>query len=100
MRQSKPARLLRLHFSERDRFHGAPLYQAIVQRCRELHIAGATVFRGLEGYGETAGIERRPIVVTIVDSIENIERLLPELESMMDTGVIVASDVEAIRISK
>jgi PII-like signaling protein len=100
MRQSKPARLLRLHFSERDRWQGAPLYEAIVQRCRELGIAGATVFRGLEGYGETAGIDRRPIVVTIVDTAENIDRLLPELEAMMDTGVIAASDVEAIRIEK
>ena len=100
MRQTKPARLLRLHFSERDRYQGGPLYEAIVQRCRELHIAGATVFRGLEGYGETAGIDRRPIVVTIVDTAENIERLLPELEAMMDTGVIAASDVEAIRLEQ
>src|SRR5690348_2568803 len=100
MRESKPARLLRLHFSERDRHQGAPLYEAIVQRCRELHIAGATVFRGLEGFGETAGIDRHPIVVTIVDTAENIERLIPELEAMMDTGVVVASDVEAIRFEK
>lgn len=100
MRTTKPARLLRLHFSERDRYRGEPLYEAIVQRCRELKIAGATVFRGLEGYGETAGIDRRPIVVTIVDSAENIARLIPELEAMMDTGMIAASDVEAMRIEK
>jgi PII-like signaling protein len=100
MRTAKPARLLRLHFSERDRYGGAPLYEAIVQRCRELHIAGATVFRGLEGYGETAGLDRHPIVVTIVDSAENIDRLLPELEAMMDTGIIAASDVDTIRIEK
>jgi PII-like signaling protein len=98
MRTTKPARLLRLHFSERDRWQGQPLYEAIVQRCRELQIAGATVFRGLEGYGETAGIDRHPIVVTIVDTAENIARLIPELESMMDTGMIAASDVEVIRI--
>ena len=98
MRTTKPARLLRLHFSARDSWQGQPLYEAIVQRCRELHIAGATVFRGLEGYGETAGIDRHPIVVTIVDTAENIARLLPELESMMDTGMIAASDVEVIRI--
>jgi PII-like signaling protein len=98
MRTAKPARLLRLHFSARDRHQGRPLYEAIVDRCRELHIAGATVFRGLEGYGETAGIDRRPIVVTIVDTAENIDRLIPELEAMMTTGVMAASDVEAIRI--
>ena len=100
MRTAKPARLLRLHFSARDRHQGRPLYEAVVDRCRELHIAGATVFRGLEGYGETAGIDRRPIVVTIVDTAESIERLLPELEAMMTTGVMAASDVEAIRIEK
>jgi len=100
MRTVRPARLLRLHFSERDRYQGRPLYEAIVDRCRELHIAGATVFRGLEGFGETADIDRQPIVVTIVDSAENIERLIPALEAMMDTGMIAASDVEAIRIEK
>ncbi len=98
MRTVRPARLLRLHFSEHNRYQGKPLYEAIVDRCRELHIAGATVFRGLEGYGETADIGRRPMVVTIVDSAANIERLIPELEAMMDTGVIAASDVETIRI--
>jgi uncharacterized protein len=100
MRTTKPARLLRLHISERDRYRGEPLYEAMVQRCRELKIAGATVFRGLEGYGETAGIDRRPLVITIVDSAENVARLIPELEAMMDTGMIAASDVEAIRIEK
>jgi uncharacterized protein len=100
MRTTKPARLLRLHFSARDRYRGEPLYEAIVQRCRELQIAGATVFRGLEGYGETAGIDRHPVVVTIVDTAENIARLIPELEAIMETGMIAASDVETIRIEK
>ena len=84
MRTSHPARLLRLHFSESDRFNGKPLYEAVVEKCRELKIAGATVFRGLEGYGETAEIHRahwigrdQPIVVTIIDTAENLERLLP-----------------------
>ena len=105
MRQSKPARLLRLHFSETDRYRNRPLYEAIVDRCKELHIAGATVFRGLEGYGETAEMHRahlvhpdRPIVVTIVDTAENLERLIPEVEAMMDTGLIAANDVECIRV--
>ena len=98
MRTTKPARLLRLHFSARDRYHGQPLYEAIVRRCKELQIAGATVFAGLEGYGESAGIDPHPIVVTIVDTAENVARLIPELEVMMDTGIIATSDVEAIRI--
>lgn len=107
MRTVKKAKLLRLLFSESDRYNGKPLYEAIVERCRALKIAGATVFRGLEGYGETAEIHRhhrgrkdQPIIVTIVDSDENIARLIPELEEMMDTGMIATSEVDYIRIEK
>ena len=107
MRTIKKAKLLRLHFGESDRYNGKPLYEAIVHRCLELKIAGATVFRGLEGYGETAEIHRhhlirkdQPIVVTIVDSPENLGRLIPEVEEMMDTGMIATSDVEYLRIEK
>lgn len=107
MRTVNEAKLLRLHFGESDRYKGKPLYEAIVHRCKELKIAGATVFRGLEGYGETAEIHRhhlikkdQPIVVTIVDTAENLERLIPEVEAMMNTGMIATSDVEYIRIEK
>ena len=107
MRTVRKAKLLRLHFGESDQYNGKPLYEAIVNRCKELKIAGATVFRGLEGYGETAEIHRhhlirkdQPIVVTIVDTAENLGRLLPDLEEMMDTGMIATSDVEYIRIEK
>ena len=58
MQLVQAARLLRIHISESDRYEGKPLYEAIVQKCRELNIAGATVFRGLEGYGETAEMHR------------------------------------------
>jgi hypothetical protein len=107
MPAGKPAKLLRLHFSERDRYRGKPLYEAIVEKCRELKIAGATVYRGLEGYGETAEIHRShvlshdlPIVVTIIDSAENVARLLPVVEEMMDKGLIAMSDVKVVRIQK
>jgi uncharacterized protein len=107
MRTTKKAKLLRLHFGENDQHNGEPLYQAIVDRCKELRIAGATVFRGLEGFGESAEIHRhhvirkdQPIVVTIVDTAENLARLIPEVEAMMDTGLIATSDVDAIRIEK
>ena len=107
MRTIKKAKLLRLHFGEGDRYNGKPLYEAIVERCRALKIAGATVFRGLEGYGETAEIHRhhvvrkdQPIIVTIVDTDENLARLIPEVEEMMDTGMIATSDVEYMRIEK
>jgi PII-like signaling protein len=107
MRTVKKAKLLRLHFCESDQYRGKPLYEAIVERCRELKIAGATVFRGLEGYGETAEIHRhhitrrdQPIVVTIVDTPESLVRLIPEVEEMMDTGLIATSDVQCVRIEK
>ena len=107
MRTIKKAKILRLHFGESDRYKGKPLYEAIVNRCLELKIAGATVFRGLEGFGETAEIHRhhlirkdQPIVVTIVDTPENLARLIPEVEEMMDTGMIATSDVEYMRIEK
>src|SRR5690242_15337334 len=103
----QPAKLLRLHFTEHDRFGSKPLYEAIVEKCRELTIAGATVLRGLEGYGDTAEIHRShvmrhdlPIVVQIVDSPENIERLLPVVEEMMDKGLIAISEVSMRRIQK
>jgi PII-like signaling protein len=107
MQNYQPAKLLRLHFTERDRYRGKPLYEAIVEKCQELKVAGATVLRGLEGYGDTAEIHRShilthdlPIVVQIVDSEESIQRLLPIVEEMMDKGLIAMSDVHVIRIQK
>jgi PII-like signaling protein len=107
MQTYQRAKLLRLHFTERDRYQGRPLHEAVVEKCRELKIAGATVFRGLEGYGDTAEIHRShlvrhdlPIVVQIVDSAENIQRLVPVVEEMMDKGLIAISDVDVIRIQK
>jgi PII-like signaling protein len=107
MQNYQPAKLLRLHFTERDRHQGKPLYEAIVNKCLELKIAGASVFRGLEGYGDTAEIHRShilthdlPIVVQIVDSEENIRRLLPVVEDMMDKGLIAMSEVNVLRIQK
>ena len=107
MQPYQPAKLLRLLVTERDRYQGKPLYEVVVDKCRELRIAGATVFRGLEGYGDTAEIHRShvlrhdlPIIVQIVDTAENIQRLVPILEEMMDKGLIAISDVNVIRIQK
>jgi uncharacterized protein len=103
----KPAKLLRIHLSEQDSYRGKPLYEAIVDKCRELEIAGATVFRGLEGYGVSAEIHRSrlvggdaPIVVTIVDTAENLTRLVPVVEEMMDKGLMAISDVKVLRVQK
>lgn len=107
MQQDYPARLLRIHISEGDRFQGKPLYEAIVAKCREMKIAGATVFRGLEGYGESAEMHKshltrhdQPILISIVDTGDNLSRLVPVVEEMMDTGLMAVSDVRAVRVQK
>jgi len=107
MQRYQPAKLVRLHLGERDRYQGQPLYEAILDACRQRDIAGATVFRGLEGFGESAAIHRPrllghdlPIVIQIVDSPANIASLLPVLEEMLDKGMIAVSDVTALRIQK
>jgi len=98
---------MRIHISESDRYGDEPLYEAIVARCREMQIAGATVLRGLEGYGETAEMHKshltrrdRPIVISIVDSADNLARLAPAIEEMMDTGLFAVSDVRVVRVQK
>ena len=107
MSQEQPAKLLRIHISEADRHQDKPLYEALVEKCRELKISGATVFRGLEGFGETAGMHKshlighdQPIVIAIVDSAENIARVVRAAEEMMDTGVMAVSEVRALRVQK
>jgi uncharacterized protein len=107
MLQAHPARLLRIHISESDHYQGKPLYEAIVNKCREMKIAGATVFRGLEGYGGTAEIHRahvvrhdQPILITIVDSAENLTGLVAAVEEMMDTGLLAVSEVKIVRVQK
>ena len=106
MKLEGKAKMLRIHFGEDDRWQGRPLYRAIVERCRELDIAGATVYRGIEGYGASTIIRRShtlrlsadaPILIQIVDTEENIQRLLPALDEMVAEGLIAMSDVEVIK---
>ena len=79
----------------------------IVNKCREMKIAGATVFRGLEGYGETAEMHKyhltrhdQPILISIIDTAENLASLAPVVEEMMDTGLIAISEVLVVRVQK
>ena len=102
---ARPAEILRIHISESDRHQGKPLHEAIVAKCRELNIAGATVFLGLEGYGETAELHKarlvggdRPVIVVVVDTAENIARLIAALAELMDTGLLARSPVQMIRV--
>ena len=93
-------RILRVHFRQTDKHHGKPLHESILAKCREMKIAGATVLRGLEGYGDEAQIHHEPILIMIADSMENIDRLRPVLEEMIPTGTVAVSDVEMIRVQR
>ena len=105
MKLEGKAKMLRIHFGEDDKWHGKPLYEAIVQKCRELDLAGATVYRGIEGYGASTLIHKahllrssdRPIMVSVVDTYEKISKLLPALDQMVGDGLIAISDVEVIK---
>lgn len=99
------AKMLRIHFGEDDKWNDRPLYQAIVEKCRELDLAGATVYRGIEGYGASTLIHRShlffssdsPILVQVIDTEDKIKTLLPALDEMVREGLIATSDVEVIR---
>ncbi len=100
------AQLLRIFIGERDRIGGHPLYNAIVQKARELQLAGATVLRGPMGYGRNSHVHRAslfeisedlPIVVEIVDNEDKIAAFLPELEKMMGSGLVTLEKVRVIR---
>ncbi len=105
MRLEGKAKMLRIHFGEDDKWNDKPLYEAIVMKCRELDIAGATVFRGIEGYGASTLVHKehflrssdRPIMVSVVDTEEKIKALIPALDEMVDEGLIAMSEVEVIR---
>jgi PII-like signaling protein len=105
MGQPQPGEILRIHISESDRFEGRPLYEAVVDLCREMQIAGATVFLGIEGYGETAAMHRahiihsdRPVVIVIADTSTNIRRLISAIEPMIRTGILATSPVQMLRM--
>ncbi len=105
MKLEGKAKMLRIHFGEDDKWQGKPLYEAIVVKCRELDIAGASVFRGIEGYGASSLIHKhhllrssdQPIMVSVIDTEDKIQALLPELDEMVDEGLIAISEVEVIR---
>ena len=109
MKEHFQARMLRIHFTEHDMWEGEPLYKAIVAKCKDLGLAGATVFRGLEGFGASARIyhsrslsisKNAPIMVNVIDTEQQIEKLIPHLDRMIAGGLIASSTVEVIRYSR
>jgi hypothetical protein len=98
-------KLLRLFIGESDRWHGKPLYQAIVERVRAEGLAGATVVRGIEGFGADSRLhtsrilrlsEDLPVVIEIVDTAERIERIVPILDEMVGEGLLTLERVQIV----
>ena len=104
-RMQGEGKLLRIFIGESDTWHGRPLYEAIVARVRQEGLAGATVLRGIEGFGAHSRIhssrilrlsEDLPVVVEIVDTSENVDRVLPLLDEMVTEGMVTLERVEVI----
>jgi uncharacterized protein len=98
--------LLRIFIGENDHWHGRPLFEAIVLKARELHLAGATVLRGPMGFGANSRLhtakllrlsEDLPIVIEIVDSKEKIDTLMPHIDEMVQEGLVTLENVHVIK---
>jgi len=105
MRLQGEGKLLRIFIGESDKWHGKPLYQAIVEHLRAEGIAGATALRAIEGYGARSHLhtsrilrlsEDLPLVIEVVDTEENIQRVLPVLDDMVADGLVTLERVEVI----
>src|SRR5215813_2853610 len=97
MRITEDGQLLRIFIGESDHWQGKPLYEAIILKAREMGLAGATMLRGLMGYGATSRIhtakllrlsEDLPVIVEIIDSEEKINRFLPVVDEMVQEGLV------------
>src|ERR1700752_5181176 len=98
--------LIRIFIGESDQWHGKPLYEAIVLKARELHLAGATVIRGPMGYGANSRLhtttilrlsEDLPMIVEIVDAKEKIDELMPHVDEMVQKGLVTLERVQVIK---
>jgi uncharacterized protein len=97
--------LARIYIGESDQWHGRPLYEAIVQRLRERGLAGATVLRGIEGFGAKQHLhttrilrlsEDLPVLIEVVDQEDRLRAILPELDAMVGDGLITLERLEVI----
>ncbi|KAF2988840.1 DUF190 domain-containing protein (plasmid) [Methylocystis sp. MJC1] len=105
MTVERDAVLLRIFLGEDAKFHGKPLYEQIVLKAREAHLAGATVLRGPLGYGHSSKLhttkilrlsEDLPLVIEIVDNDEKIKAFLPILDEMMSGGLVTLERVQVL----
>jgi len=106
MQVPQDAVLLRIFLGESDKWNGKPLYEAIVLKAREMHLAGATVLRGPMGFGHSSRLhtakilrlsEDLPLIIEIVDAEEKIDALLPELDAMMGSGLVTLEKVKVLK---
>lgn len=92
------AKLMRVYIGEADRWNGKPLHTALLDLMRAHDLAGATVYRGLTGYGAGQAPDHdRPIMISVVDTEAKIRAFLPLLESMISGGLVAISDVDVIK---
>ncbi|ADJ28949.1 DUF190 domain-containing protein [Nitrosococcus watsonii] len=105
MKQPSEAELLRVFIGESDKYQGRPLYEIVVEEARRCGLAGATVLRGTLGFGASSRIhtakilrlsEDLPMVIEIVDQPERIARFLPELDSLIEEGLVTLEPVQVI----
>ena len=105
MKIEGPGLLVRIYIGESDQWHGKPLYQAIVEFLRERGIAGATVLRGIEGFGAHAHVhttrilrlsEDLPVLIEAVDQEDRLRAILPELDAMVADGLITLERIEVM----
>ena len=97
--------LMRIHIGESDKWHGKPLYEAIVEMLRKEKFSGVTVLRGVAGYGGSSVYhtdkllrlsQDLPIILEIVESTERIEQILPRMDAMVEGGLITLEKVRVI----
>ena len=106
-RKAGSAKLMRIFLGEADRWHGEPLYDAIVKQLRMMDIAGATVYKGILGYGAKGHTHKQsffhvakdlPIMISVVEAEEKLKPAAEAIEGMLQDGLIVFSDVDIVRL--
>lgn len=106
MKAESTGKLLRIFIGESDRHGGQPLFTAIVERARHAGLSGATVFKGIEGFGGHSVVHAArifdlstdlPVLIEIVDTEEKIEAFIPVLDEMVHEGLITMENVQVIR---
>jgi len=106
-RRQETAKLLRVFIGEADKWHDEPLYDAIVRKLRMMDMAGATVYRGILGYGAKGHQHKKsffhvshdmPIMMSVIDSPEKIAAAVEAIEGMLEDGLMVISDVDMVRL--